>query len=127
MGNLLGLALDMRMLGKKKLFETFELKTQSFTDMDNLMLLQLNYVQLNGCFENFPEELRWLCLHGSTLKSIPLGSPMVNLVALDMSDSNIESFDLSYGNPQPSAKRQKVLLIFSSNPIDQKVLSIYCY
>ncbi|KAK9058325.1 hypothetical protein SSX86_023166 [Deinandra increscens subsp. villosa] len=93
--NLLGLALDMRMLDKKKLRGSFELKTYSLSTMDNLMLLQLNYVQLNGCFENFPEELRWLCMHGSPLKSIPLDLPMENLVVLDMSYSNIESFDMS--------------------------------
>ncbi|KAD5802430.1 hypothetical protein E3N88_13790 [Mikania micrantha] len=97
-GNMLGLALDMRMLDKKMLHGSFELKTDSFNHMDNLMLLQLNYVQLNGCFKNFSEELRWLCMHGWPLKSIPLDLPMENLVALDMSYSNIESFDMSYSN-----------------------------
>ncbi|XP_076896498.1 disease resistance-like protein DSC1 [Bidens hawaiensis] len=63
--------------------------------MANLMLLQLNYVQMNGSYEDFPEELRWLCMHGFSLKSIPLDLPMENLVALDMSYSNIESFDMS--------------------------------
>nr|XP_043618327.1 disease resistance protein RUN1-like [Erigeron canadensis] len=103
---ILGLALDTRMLDKKKSCD--ELKTKSFSQMDNLMLLQLNYVQLNGCFKKFPEELRWLCMHGSPLKSIPLDFPMDNLVALDMSYSHIESFDMSFSNPQPPAKRQKV-------------------
>ncbi|KAL8262597.1 hypothetical protein R6Q59_023946 [Mikania micrantha] len=92
---LLGLSLDMKMLDKKTIRGSFELKTESFNAMENLMLLQLNYVQLHGRFENFPEELRWLCMHGSPSKSIPLDLPMENLVALDMSFSNIESFDMS--------------------------------
>ncbi|KAD5802341.1 hypothetical protein E3N88_13701 [Mikania micrantha] len=106
-GNLLGLSLDMRMLDKKK---TNELEANSLSRMDNLMLLRLNYVQLNECFQNFPEELRWLCMHGFPLKFIHLDIPMENLVVLDMSCSNIESFGMSYHNPQPPAKRQKGLI-----------------
>ncbi|XP_076896501.1 disease resistance protein RPP2A-like [Bidens hawaiensis] len=93
--DILGLALDMRMLDKKKSRGSFEVKTESLSKMDNLMLLQLNYVQMNGPYEDFPEELRWLCMHGSPLKSIPLDLPMENLVALDMSYSNLESFGMS--------------------------------
>ncbi|KAD5802507.1 hypothetical protein E3N88_13867 [Mikania micrantha] len=104
-GNLLGLALDTRMLDKKKSHGSFELNTESFVQMDNLMLLQLNYVQLNGRFKNFPEELRWLSMRGSRLKSIHLDLPMENLVVLDMSYSSMEFF-----NPQPPAKRQKQLV-----------------
>ncbi|KAK1413522.1 hypothetical protein QVD17_35297 [Tagetes erecta] len=106
-GNTLGLSLDMRMLDKKKLYGSSELKTKSVSLMNNLMLLQLNYVHLNGCFGNFSENLRWLCMHGSPLKFLPSELPMENLVVLDMSYSNIESFDMSYNNPQPPAKRQK--------------------
>ncbi|KAJ0623449.1 putative TIR domain, P-loop containing nucleoside triphosphate hydrolase [Helianthus annuus] len=102
--NILGLSLDMRMLDKKKWRGSFELKTESFSQMDNLMLLQLNNVQLNECFHNFPEELRWLCMHGFPSKSIHLDLPMENLVVLDMSRSNIESFD-----PQPPAKKQNLV------------------
>ncbi|KAJ0809839.1 putative TIR domain, P-loop containing nucleoside triphosphate hydrolase [Helianthus annuus] len=107
--SILALALDMRMLDKKKLHRSFELKAESFSQMDNLMLLQLHYVQLNECFQNFPEELRWLSMHGFPLKSVHLDLPMENLVGLDMSYSNIESFDMSYGNPQPPGKRQKLV------------------
>ncbi|XP_076913282.1 disease resistance-like protein DSC1 [Bidens hawaiensis] len=108
--SLLGLTLDMRMLDKKKLRGSFELQTGALSKMDNLMLLQLNYVQISECFQNIPEELRWLCMHGFPLKSIHLYLPLENLVALDMSYSNIESFDVSYSNPQPSVKRQKQLV-----------------
>ncbi|KAJ0623445.1 putative polyadenylate-binding protein/Hyperplastic disc protein [Helianthus annuus] len=107
--NILGLALDMGMLDKTKLRGSFELKTESFSQMNNLMLLQLNNVQLNECFHNFPEELRWLCMHGFPLKAMHLNKPMENLVALDMSYSNIESFDMSYSDPQPPAKKQKLV------------------
>ncbi|XP_076924849.1 disease resistance protein Roq1-like [Bidens hawaiensis] len=83
-GNLLGLSLDVRMFDKKKLRGSFEVKTKSLSKMDNLMLLQFNYVQMNGSYEDFPEELRWLCMQGFSLKSIPLDLPMENLVALDI-------------------------------------------
>ncbi|KAL8262689.1 hypothetical protein R6Q59_024038 [Mikania micrantha] len=114
-GNLLGLALDMRMLDKNK---THELETNSLSRMDNLMLLKLNYVQLNECFQNFPKELRWLCMHGFPLKSIHLDITMENLVVLDMSYSNIESFGMSYNNPQPPSKRQKNRLLGSLKILD---------
>nr|KAJ0227521.1 hypothetical protein LSAT_V11C100036880 [Lactuca sativa] len=99
-GNLLGLALDMRMVEKEKLGASFELKTDTFSSMDRLMLLQLNYVHINRSYENFPEEIRWLSMRGFSLIYIPPGLPMQNLVALDMSYSNIESFFGCYNNPQ---------------------------
>ncbi|XP_042758667.1 protein SUPPRESSOR OF npr1-1, CONSTITUTIVE 1 isoform X1 [Lactuca sativa] len=96
----------MRMLEKEK-DASFELKTDALINMDNLMLLQLNYVHMNGSYANFPEELRGLSMHGFHLNSIPLDLPMENLVALDMSYSSIESFVGSYSNPRLE-KRQKV-------------------
>ncbi|KAL7615980.1 hypothetical protein Lser_V15G03522 [Lactuca serriola] len=107
-GNLVGLSLDMRMLEKEKLGASFELKTDALSNMDNLMLLQLNYVHMNGSYANFPEELRGLCMHGFCLKYVPLDLPMENLVALDMSYSNIESFLGCYIDPQRSEKKQKL-------------------
>ncbi|XP_023746924.1 disease resistance protein RUN1 isoform X2 [Lactuca sativa] len=107
-GNLVGLALDMRMLEKEMLGASYKLKTDALSKMDNLMLLQLNYVHMNGSYENFPPELRGLCMHGFHLKSIPSELPMENLVALDMSYSNIESFIGCYSNPQRLEKRKKL-------------------
>ncbi|GKC80342.1 Toll/interleukin-1 receptor domain-containing protein, partial [Tanacetum coccineum] len=108
-GNLLGLSLDMRMLEKEKLRGSSELKTVAFSNMDSLMILHLDYVQINGPYENFPEELRWLRMCGCPLKSIPSEFPMENLVALDMSYSNIEFFDMSCSSHQRAEKRQKLL------------------
>ncbi|XP_023751061.1 disease resistance protein RPV1 isoform X1 [Lactuca sativa] len=108
-GNLLGLALDMRMLEKETLRASFVLKTDALSNMDNLRLLQLNYLNISGSYENFPEELRWLCMHGFPLNSLPLDYPMENLVVLDMSYSNIESFGIYDSNPQRAEKRQKQL------------------
>ncbi|XP_076925152.1 disease resistance protein RUN1-like [Bidens hawaiensis] len=119
-GNLLGLALDTRMLVGKKLGVSLELEADSLSNMDSLMLLQLNYVHIYECFQTFPEELRWLCMHGFPLRSIHLGLPMENLVALDMSYSNIEYFDMSYSNPQPPVKWKKGLSGSSSK--DRRLL-----
>lgn len=105
MRNTVGLALDMNLLGKDK---SFELKTEKLSKMCNLMLLQLNNVQFSGSFENFPKELRWLCMHGFPLKSIPLDLPMNKLVVLNLSYSSIVSFGTRQSNLQPHGKRQKV-------------------
>ncbi|KAI3697197.1 hypothetical protein L6452_30036 [Arctium lappa] len=103
-GKIKGLALDMRMLEKDKLFD---LKTDALSKMDNLLLLQLNYVQLNGSYKNFPEGLRWLCMHGFPLEYMPPDLQLENLVVLDMSYSRLESFDMSYDTLQRLGKRQK--------------------
>ncbi|KAM7518914.1 LOW QUALITY PROTEIN: hypothetical protein LguiB_017876 [Lonicera macranthoides] len=58
--------------------------------MDNLKLLQLNYVQLTRCYENFPQSLRLLCLHGFPLKSLPMDFPIGNIVSLDLSYSKLK-------------------------------------
>ncbi|XP_023767893.1 disease resistance protein RUN1 [Lactuca sativa] len=108
--NVLGLALDMRMHEKETLNGSSALKTNVLSKMDRLMLLQLNYVQITGSYKNFPKELRWLCMHGFPLKSIPSDLPMENLVALDMSYSNIESFGICYSYPQRLHKRLKQLI-----------------
>ncbi|CAL5380081.1 unnamed protein product [Camellia sinensis] len=65
------------------------LATDAFATMQKLTLLQLNYMQLNGCYKEFPKELRWLCWHGFPLKSIPSDFNMESLVALDMQNSSL--------------------------------------
>lgn len=62
----------------------------AFSDMDNLKLLQLNYVQISGPFKKFPNKLRWLCWHGFPLRTIPSDFPMGSLVALDLQYSNLK-------------------------------------
>ncbi|KAL7612222.1 hypothetical protein Lser_V15G06595 [Lactuca serriola] len=118
--NVLGLTLDMSMLEKEKLQGSLELKTDALSKMDMLMLLQLNYLQITGSYKNFPEELRWLCMHGFPLKSLPSELPMENLVALDMSYSNIESFGIFYSYPQRIHTRLKQLIGSSSE--DKRLL-----
>ena len=70
-----------------------DLKTDALQDMDKLKLLQLNFVELTGSLENFSEDLRWLCWFGFHLRTIPSGLYMGNMVAIDMSYSNLEVFD----------------------------------
>ncbi|XP_024983603.1 TMV resistance protein N-like [Cynara cardunculus var. scolymus] len=118
-GTLLGLALDMKMLEKDKLQGSFELDIDALSKMHDLMLLQLNYVQLSGSRKNFPEELRWLCMHGFPLKSVPSDLPMKNLVALDMSYSTFESFDMSNDNLLRLGKTQ---MLIGSSSKDNRLL-----
>ncbi|PWA59679.1 toll/interleukin-1 receptor (TIR) domain-containing protein [Artemisia annua] len=129
--NVLGLTIDVRTVKKETLHGPFELKTDAFSNMNSLMILQLDYIQISGSYENFPEELRWLRMRGFPLKSLPLDFPMKYLVSLDMSYSNIESFDVSCSNPQPLEGGQ--MLIGSCSKDDKllgslKILNLsYCY
>ncbi|KAI3515069.1 hypothetical protein L1887_13818 [Cichorium endivia] len=66
-----------------------ELRTNALIKMDKLNLLQLNHVKLKGSYKNFPKTLKGLCLHGFHSKYIPSDLPMENLVALDMSYSDL--------------------------------------
>ncbi|GJT73334.1 NB-ARC domains-containing protein [Tanacetum coccineum] len=89
-----GLALDMQMLRKERFaFKSSSLKTDALKKMDNLKLLQLNFVELDGSYENFSEDLRWLCWLGLRLKTIPSDLFMGNMVAIDLSYSNLEVFE----------------------------------
>ncbi|KAJ9558744.1 hypothetical protein OSB04_013358 [Centaurea solstitialis] len=107
-GKVEGLVLDMKMLEKEEICESFELKTKALSKMVNLMLLQLNHVKFNGSCKNFPKKIIWLCMHWFPSKSLPSDLPMENIVALDMSYSNLESFGMSYGYPQQPWKRQSL-------------------
>ncbi|KAM7469357.1 hypothetical protein LguiA_007540 [Lonicera macranthoides] len=66
------------------------LRTDAFKNMTKLRLLQLNYVQLTGSYENFPKSLVWLSWHGFPLKSIPVEFSLENLVALHLLHSILE-------------------------------------
>ncbi|KAJ9551412.1 hypothetical protein OSB04_015457 [Centaurea solstitialis] len=90
-----GLALDMRMLAtnQKHAFKSSDLKSDAINKMDNLKLLQLNFVKLTGSYENFSEDLRWLCWHGYHQITIPSDLFMGNMVSLDMSNSKLEVFE----------------------------------
>ena len=69
-----------------------DLEIDTFAKMHKLKLLQLNYVHFNdnGCYEEFPKKLRWLCWHGFNLKYIPYNFTLQSLVALDLQYSNLE-------------------------------------
>ncbi|KAI3702680.1 hypothetical protein L6452_28429 [Arctium lappa] len=67
-----------------------DIETKAFKGMDKLRLLQLNYVQLHGSYKHFPTGLRWLSMHGFPLSYLPLELQLGNLVALDMSYSNLQ-------------------------------------
>ncbi|KAD6455159.1 hypothetical protein E3N88_09865 [Mikania micrantha] len=89
-----GLALDMKMLLEQtSTFKPTNLKTDALENMDSLKLLQLNFAELNVSYEYFSEDLRWLCWHGFHLRSIPFDLYMGNMVAVDMSYSNLEVFE----------------------------------
>lgn len=88
-----GLALDMRMVREEKHITPAAFDADSLAKMDNLKLLQLNYVELFGSYDDFPEDLRWLCWHGFHLGTVPSELFMGNLVAIDMSYSKLELFE----------------------------------
>ncbi|KAJ9551075.1 hypothetical protein OSB04_015120 [Centaurea solstitialis] len=89
-----GLALDMQVLRfEQPHLMLFYLRTDSLIKMDNLKLLQLNDVHLTGSYEDFSEDLRWLCWHRFDLTAIPSGLFQQNLVAIDLRDSKLEVFD----------------------------------
>ncbi|XP_076894289.1 disease resistance protein RML1B-like [Bidens hawaiensis] len=89
-----GLAIDMKMLQNEGFaFTASELTTDALKNMDSLKLLQLNFVELSGSYERFSKHLRWLCWHGFHIATIPSDLYMGNLVAVDMSYSNLEVFE----------------------------------
>lgn len=65
------------------------LETNGFVGMHNLRLLQLSHVLLNGCYEELPSGLRWLCWSKFPLESIPGDFPLDNLVVLEMHYSSL--------------------------------------
>lgn len=67
-----------------------DLKTIALSKMDNLRILQLNYVQLHGSYKHFPKGLRMLSMLGFPLSYIPSDIQMENMVSLDMSNSNLQ-------------------------------------
>ncbi|KAJ0524732.1 putative TIR domain, leucine-rich repeat domain superfamily [Helianthus annuus] len=69
------------------------LETDAFKKMVNLKLLQLNFVELKGSYKHVSEDLRWLCWHGFHSEILPADLCIENLVAIDMSCSNLEVFE----------------------------------
>ncbi|KAK9911053.1 hypothetical protein M0R45_034977 [Rubus argutus] len=87
-----GLVLDMHMHHGDTLINSNEivLETKAFSRTHKLRLLQLDHVQLHGCYEEFPPRLRWLCWLAFPLDSIPIDFPLENLVILEMQYSSLK-------------------------------------
>ncbi|KAG5549705.1 hypothetical protein RHGRI_014865 [Rhododendron griersonianum] len=66
------------------------LRTDAFTTMRNLKLLQLSNVEIKGRYANFPRGLRCLTWHGFPLTSIPTEFFLKRLVSLDLRYSKLE-------------------------------------
>ncbi|KAK9910928.1 hypothetical protein M0R45_034862 [Rubus argutus] len=81
-----GLSLNMNMYHVSTTRNSGEvvLETTAFTSMRKLRLLELCDVQLNGCYQEFPKGLRWLCWSEYPLDSIPNDFVLENLVVLEM-------------------------------------------
>ncbi|KAM7466872.1 hypothetical protein LguiB_014434 [Lonicera macranthoides] len=67
-----------------------DFETDSFSRMRKLRLLRLKRVRLIGDYKYLPRDLRWLCWHGFSLKSIPDRFPLENLVCLNMKHSRLK-------------------------------------
>ncbi|KAM7478297.1 hypothetical protein LguiA_026510 [Lonicera macranthoides] len=65
-------------------------ETDAFSRMEKLRLLQLNNVQLNGGYEEFPKDLVWFCWLRFPLSSLPTDFPMEKLVMLDVRYSSLK-------------------------------------
>ncbi|KAL9679295.1 hypothetical protein QQ045_017153 [Rhodiola kirilowii] len=65
------------------------LKTNAFTKMTKLNLLQLNNVQLKGGFRKFPKAIKFLQWNGCTLESLPIEFDLYELVVLEMCNSRL--------------------------------------
>ncbi|KAB1224990.1 TMV resistance protein N [Morella rubra] len=65
-------------------------KTEAFTHMKNLRLLQIDDVNLTGSYEYLSKELRWLCWQKCPLEFLPQHLYLENLVVLDMRHSNVK-------------------------------------
>uniref|UniRef100_A0A7N0ZU54 TIR domain-containing protein n=1 Tax=Kalanchoe fedtschenkoi TaxID=63787 RepID=A0A7N0ZU54_KALFE len=63
------------------------IKTDAFAKMNNLDLLLLENVKLDGGFEDFPKGIKWLLWLGCPLKEVPLDFYFDELVVLDMQKS----------------------------------------
>ncbi|KAG5224389.1 TMV resistance protein [Salix suchowensis] len=79
-----GLALDVRASAAASL------RTESFTNMRHLKLLQINGARLAGNYNLLPKELIWLCWLECPMKSLPSDFQLRNLVVLDLQHSNIQ-------------------------------------
>ncbi|CAL5340911.1 unnamed protein product [Camellia sinensis] len=101
-GKIAGLILDMNVLEDKYDKTVFgvnrkcqnsnkiALEVDAFARMHKLKLLQLNNLQVNGSFEDFPKGLRWLCWHGFPFKSICNDFPLESPVVLEMRYNNLQ-------------------------------------
>ncbi|KAK7848038.1 tmv resistance protein n [Quercus suber] len=75
--------------------------TDSLKTMDNLRLLQINYVNLEGKFKYLPVELKWLQWKGCPMKSLPSDFCPHKVAVLDLSESKIEQLWGSHNNKLP--------------------------
>ncbi|KAI3701600.1 hypothetical protein L6452_26790 [Arctium lappa] len=93
-----GLALEMGMVTKDDeviltdILERLKVYETPFPEMDQLKLLQLNYVNFRIFINDFSEHLRWLCWFGIGELVMPSNLLMGNMVALDMSYSSLRKF-----------------------------------
>ncbi|WCJ30631.1 Disease resistance protein (TIR-NBS-LRR class) family [Euphorbia peplus] len=85
--------------------------TKAFKKMKMLRLLQLNYVDLTGNYEQISGKLRWLCWREFPFESIPFDLRLENLIALDMRYSNLKQFMES----RKSVKKLKFLNLSHSH------------
>ncbi|CAL5431192.1 unnamed protein product [Camellia sinensis] len=65
------------------------LSTKAFEPMVNLRLLQINHVNLDGSFNLFCTELKWLQWKGCPLKTLPAEFFRLDLTVLDLSESKM--------------------------------------
>ncbi|KVF00324.1 hypothetical protein Ccrd_026874, partial [Cynara cardunculus var. scolymus] len=108
-------------------FRSLDLKTDSLTKMDNLKLLHLNDVHLTGSYEDFSEDLRWLCWRQFDLRAIPSGLFFKSLVAIDMRDSKLKVLPLLKTLNLQSSKSLSAIRSIYRLPNIETLLLCQCY
>ncbi|KAF3789453.1 hypothetical protein EJ110_NYTH18257 [Nymphaea thermarum] len=68
------------------------LNTESFTNMDELRILDTSFVGMVGLYKNLPKSLQFLRWWQCPLKSLPIDFDVMSIVVLDLTESIIEEF-----------------------------------
>ncbi|KAL1208825.1 Disease resistance protein RUN1 [Cardamine amara subsp. amara] len=103
---------------KAEINDPKEFEAAALSNMQELRLLQLSYVNLRGSYEHLPKGLRWLRWHGFPLESLPTNFYLGFLVVMDMQHSNLRQLWDAQEPPQPLRKLKYLNLSHSDHLVE---------